>query len=66
MTKDKAKDDEYFNCSQDHEHDYVKNLYKQSEEVGEWLKKKCADGTISYTTHKELYDMLKKAGFTKK
>ena len=56
----------YFNCSEEHEHTYVSGLYVEKADVKQWLKDKCADGTICYTTHKELYKMLDDAGFTRK
>ena len=56
----------YFNCSQDHEIRYVADQYEDTAGGKQWLKDKCADKTIHYTTHDELYKMLEKAGFAKK
>jgi len=59
------KDWKEFNCSQDHEFIYVKNLYFESSEVYEWLKEKCENEELNHSSHGEIYDMLKEAGFTK-
>ncbi len=59
MARDKAKDDVYFNCSQEHELNYVANLYVSSNEVKQFLKRKCSDGTINYKTHYEVYTLIK-------
>lgn len=34
MTRDKARDDRHFKCSQVHEDTYVKNLYANPDAVG--------------------------------
>ena len=54
-----------FNCSQDHEINYVASLYLEHQKVREYLKEKCADGTISHWTHKKLYEHLESQGYTK-
>ena len=60
MARDKKKDDLLFNCSQDHEIDYVANLYSGNvQNVKKYLKQKCADGTISGFTHKKVYELIK-------
>ncbi len=58
MARDKAKDDEYFNCSQEHEFDYVSNLYTERTKVYDFLKENCKKGDISYSTHKKVYEMI--------
>jgi hypothetical protein len=60
MARDKARDDKFFNCSQDSEHDYVAGCYAEKDRprVREFLKKGCADGTIKGMTHAELYDLI--------
>ena len=60
MAKDKAKDDEYFNCSEEHEIDYVANLYEESQEVREFLEEKCGSEDIDHSTHKEVYELIEK------
>lgn len=61
-------DHDFFNCSEQHEHDYVVRLYALSDRptVREFLRKKCADGTIYYWTHKKLYNYIEeKLGLTR-
>ena len=60
MARDKAKDDKFFNCSQDHELNYVASLYTEKQKVLDFLKKKCADGTIKYFTYMKVYELIKK------
>ena len=59
MARDKTKDDLYFNCSQEHELNYVSGLYPQKNKVYEFLKKKCSEGKIKYYTHKQVYELIK-------
>ncbi len=58
MGRDKTKDDKYFNCSQEHELDYVSGLYADKNGVYDHLKKKCKSGEINYCTHKQVYKMI--------
>ena len=60
MARDKSKDDKHFNCSQEHEFKYVSGLYEEKKEVYDYLKEKCDDDSISYSTHMEVYEMIKK------
>jgi len=61
-----SKDWQLFNCSEQHEIDYVKKLFLEQDKVEAWIKKECKlGGKIYNTTHSELYKMLKDAGFTK-
>lgn len=60
MARDKKKDDLYFNCSQEHEFDYVSGLYANEGKVHKFLKEKCEDGTINYLTHLQVYELIKK------
>lgn len=61
MARDKAKDDKYFNCSQEHELNYVANLYGSNRmQVKEFLKRKCGDNTIHYSTHMEVYELIRR------
>lgn len=60
MGRNKSKDDEYFNCSQSHEFDYVASLYSNSSKVKEFLKEKCRSGAINYSTHYEVYKLIEK------
>lgn len=59
MGRDKARDDKYFNCSEQHEIDYVAGLYDESDKVRDFLVKKCADGTIHYSTNLQVYQLIK-------
>jgi hypothetical protein len=61
-----SKENEYFNCSEDYENEYVSSLYVKKEKVSETLTTWCENGTIKNTKHSELYVMLEKAGYTKK
>ncbi len=60
MARDKARDDEFFNCSEDSEHNYVAGRYPENvrPRVREFLKKGCDDGTIKNMTHADLYDLI--------
>ena len=58
MARDKARDDKYFNCKQEHEDNYVANLYDESNEVSTFLTEKCKDNTINYSTHMEVYELI--------
>lgn len=61
MGRDKKKDDEFFNCSQDHEIIYVARLYPGNEKkVREFLEAKCKEGLIKYFTHQQVYELIKK------
>jgi len=66
MSSGDKKDWEQFNCSEQHEIDYVKNQYTDPN-VENWISTECkSGGKIKNTSHEELYAMLKDAGFTKK
>lgn len=66
MDRNKPRDDEFFNCSQEHEYGYVSRLYDvNSKKVHEFLERRCKDGTIKYSKHKEVYKLIKnELGFT--
>jgi hypothetical protein len=59
MARDKAKDDKYYNCGEDHERNYVSGLYANKSSVSNFLIKKCEDGSINYSTHTEVYELIK-------
>ena len=60
MARDKARDDKYFNCKQEHEDGYVAGLYgSNKDKVSTFLSNKCADKTINNSTHKEVYNLIK-------
>lgn len=52
--------DKFFNCSEQHEIDYVAGLYIDSSRVQELLKKRCADGKIHYSTYLDVFKLIKK------
>jgi len=58
MARDKARDDIFFNCQEEHEDNYVSNLYLDSDTVKKFLSDKCADKTIKYSTHKAVYELI--------
>ena len=59
MGRDKAKDDDLYNCSQPHEEDYVAGLYTGHEdEVRELLQRMCLTGEIKNSTHLEVYRLI--------
>ena len=60
MARDKSRDDKFFNCSEEWEFKYVSELYDKNDEVYDYLKEKCDDGTISYSTHMEVYEIIEK------
>lgn len=64
MARDKSKDDRYFSCEQEHELKYVSGLYLQSHTVYTFLKQKCANNEIKYSTHRQVYQLIQdKLGF---
>ncbi len=60
MARDKARDDKYFNCSQQHEHNYVAGLYPgHVSDVKAFLIKACDKNWIHHSTHMEVYQLIK-------
>lgn len=61
-------DHKYFNCSEEYEHTYVANQYKDkaTQTVKDFLKEKCKSGVINNSTHDEVYKLLEKNNFIKK
>ncbi|MEX0595518.1 MAG: hypothetical protein WD512_03380, partial [Candidatus Paceibacterota bacterium] len=51
--------DKFFNCTDQHEIDYVVGLYEDRVGVRELLTKRCADGTIHYSTNLKVYQVIK-------
>lgn len=61
MARDKAKDDLYFNCTQDHEAEYVAGLYPdREEEVKDFLERACRTKLLNNATHQQVYDLIDK------
>jgi hypothetical protein len=61
VARDKAKDDKHFNCTQEHEADYVASLYPHAEEeVKTFLSSACKDKTLHNSTHKDVYELIRR------
>lgn len=63
MARDKGKDDKFFNCGQQSEHDYVASLYAlaQRPQVRTLLQNGCSNGTIRYSTHMQVYQLIQRS-----
>jgi len=60
MARDKAKDDNLFNCNQSYELDQVASHYgTNKEKILEFLKDSCARSDIDHSTHLEVYSLIK-------
>ncbi len=61
MARDLARDQRMFNCSQQHEINYVVSLYHGNEnKVKQVLEQGCAQGAIKYFTHLQVYQYIQK------
>ncbi len=60
MARDISRDDEFFNCEQEHELRYVSGLYAEHQRVYDFLKQKCANNQIKYSTHRQVYELIRK------
>lgn len=62
-----AEDNKMFNCSEQHEHDYMASQYpeKDRKEVREFLKSACESGRINNNSHKDVIHLLSLEGFEK-
>lgn len=58
MARDKSKDDKPFNCDQEHELKYVSGLYTLQYMVYDFLRRKCFDKSIKYSTHDQVYKII--------
>ena len=55
----RPRDWKHFNCKEEHEDCYVSKLYGgNKDKVHDFLVEKCEDGTINYSTHDEVYDLI--------
>lgn len=63
-----ASDHDLFNCSENHEINYVASLYedKDTQTIREFLKEKCESNDIYHSTHEEVYNLLEANGFQRK
>jgi hypothetical protein len=61
MARDKSKDDKLFNCSQQHEHDYVAGLYSIEKRPGvrSFLINGCRNNVIYHCTHYKVYELIR-------
>ena len=66
MARDKAKDDLMFNCSQQHEIDFVKRQYTDPATAEKHIKAGCSAGIIKNWTHKKVYEHLASKGLKEK
>lgn len=57
------RDNKFFNCSEEHELNYVAGKYEDREKVKEFIRQKCADKTIHYWTQEKLAQYLAENGF---
>jgi|WetSurMetagenome_2_1015567.scaffolds.fasta_scaffold00300_8 hypothetical protein len=60
MARDKSRDDKYVNCGQEYELNYVADHYPNKVIVYDFLKRKHAAGVIKYSTHMQVYELIKK------
>lgn len=60
MERDKYKDDDLFMVTQDWDIKYVSSLYTEQDEVYNFLKKKCKDGTLRNHTNLLVYELIQK------
>lgn len=62
-----SKDYKYFNCSEQHEINYLASKFDApKEEVISAIKKLCKEKKIHYSTHEEAENELIKLGYIKK
>lgn len=66
MARDRAKDNKLFNCSQEHELNYVAGLYTEKKKVYDFLKEACNKNLIYDSKHDQVYQLIKgKLGYEK-
>lgn len=60
MARNKSRDDKLFNCSQQHEIDYVTSLYPKEyrKDIKEFIELNCALGVFDNSTHKYVYNSI--------
>ncbi len=60
MARDKAKDEEIFNCIEENEHKYILGLYnEEKQKVKEFLIRKSLNKTIKNFTYMNVYLSIK-------
>jgi hypothetical protein len=66
MARDPEKDDQYFNCREIAELNYLAGLYEEALLVRKFIINRCQTGQISYRTHNDLFTLIEKElGFSK-
>ncbi len=60
MSENLARDQKYFNCSEEHELKYVSGKYADQEKVYQFLVESCKNNKIHYSTHMEVYQLIEK------
>lgn len=60
MSRDKQKDDQYFNCREIDELNDLTALYEHTLVVRKFLINRCQTGRISYRTRKDVYALIEK------
>lgn len=60
MGRDKERDDKLFNCSQEHERNYIASLYDDSKRqaVLDFISHGCSTNIIYHTTHYKVYKLI--------
>lgn len=62
-----SRDSKFFNCSEQHEIEYLANKFKEpKDQVIAKIKELCASKKIHYSTHEQAEHALIAAGFNKK
>lgn len=62
-----SKDSKFFNCSEQHEIEYLAKKFKEpKDQVIAKIKELCANKQIHYSTHEQAEHALISAGFNKK
>lgn len=59
MARNKARDDQFFNCEQDYEVDQVASHYGANKQtILIFLKRACVTKVVSYSTHMQIYQLI--------
>lgn len=62
-----SKDSKFFNCSEQHEIEYLAKKFQEPKDVViAKIKELCSNKTLHYSTHEQAQNALIKAGLTKK
>ncbi|MGQ1784213.1 MULTISPECIES: hypothetical protein [unclassified Saccharicrinis] len=58
MARSKSNDKQVFSCKQPHQLNYFTHLYNKNEEVKEFLRRQCANGSLEKKTHLEVFKLI--------